>query len=221
MGIRDIDFVEGECYHIFNRGTDKRTITEDKFDSDRFVLSLQKFNVIDPIGSIYESSFHKHEDNEAEHQNRLVDMIAFCLNPNHFHLLVTQLTEAGVSKFLHRVQTGYSKYYNTKHKRKGTLFQGKFGASLITLNDNLLHVSAYVNLNNKVHQLGSKASKLVRSSYSYFIEPAKKPNWICNDVVMEQFKNSGEYKLFAEDSLELMLQSKTEQRERKIFDEFA
>ncbi len=218
MGTRKFEFTEGEYYHIFNRGNDGRYVTMGHSDSDRFLLSLHKFNTLKPIGSIYENSFE--QKNMSKKDKALVDMVAYCLNPNHFHLLIKQVSKKGVSKFLQRILTGYTKYFNTKHKRKGALFQDKFGATHIDDDDYLLHTSAYINLNNRVHQLGSKASKLVRSSWGAYVNPDVKPKWLRNDGIVSQFRNSSEYIKFAEESLELMLDHKLEMKELQLFDDF-
>jgi putative transposase len=218
MGSRSIDFTDDEYYHIFNRGTERRDITLDPLDSGRFILSLEKFNHVQPIGSIYETSFAKDSNTNTDSPERLVEIIAFCLNPNHFHLLLRQVSENGIIKFLHRLCTGYSKYFNARYKRKGVLFQGKFGAAHITDNEYLLHASAYVNLNDRVHQLGRSSSKLVRSSWSYYLDPSSAPTWMDSAVILEQFTNSQEYEKFAIDALELMLEHKMDMRELDLTD---
>lgn len=218
MSERKIEFVEDEYYHIFNRGADGRAITVEENDSERFLLSLQKFNTLKPIGSIHENSFEQMEKQKKE--KVLVEVVAYCLNPNHFHLLLKQVSRKGITKFIHRLFTGYSRYFNLKHKRKGALFQNKFGATHIEDDDYLLHASAYINLNDRVHQLGGNASKLVRSSWRAYVEPRRKEDWLKNDIIIDQFKNPAEYKDFAEDSLGLMRDHKLETQELKFFDEF-
>jgi len=216
MSSRNIELVEDEYYHVYNRGTDKRNIVTEDYDYDRFLTSLEKFNSVKPIGSIYENSFIKDEDKDKI--KPLVEIVAYCLNPNHFHLILKQKAKKGIEKFLHRQCTGYSKYFNHRYKRKGTLFQGKFSARHIEDNDYLLHASAYVNLNDRVHQLGRSASKLPRSSLEYYKSPELKPDWLHPEIVLDQFKSSKEYCDFAEDSLGLMLENKLETKELNIFD---
>ncbi|MBI5138868.1 MAG: transposase [Candidatus Vogelbacteria bacterium] len=210
--MRNLDFVEGEYYHIYNRGTDKRSIVEDAYDSNRFVQCLKELNVKDPIGSMFENSF-RNKDTSSE---PLVDIVCYCLNPNHYHLLLSPHVENGIEKFMHRLGTAHTKYYNNRHKRNGVLFQGKFKAVYVADNDYLLHVSSYVNINDRVHQLGSSASKLVRSSWDEYV--LNKTGFCVKDVVLGQFKNPNEYKKFAEDSLSSMLDSKKEQRELDNFE---
>jgi REP element-mobilizing transposase RayT len=217
--MRKVPLIIGEYFHIFNRGVDKRPIVHDDEDSGRFMQSLLEFNTIEPIGSIYENSFIRRE---MPPKNPLVSFVAYCLNPNHYHFILTSKVENGIQQFMQRFGTGYSLYFNNKYKRCGPLFQGKFKSSHINSNEYLLHVSAYVNLNNRVHQLGSRTSKLVRSSFDeYLSTPSpisiplpKDEEKICDKkIILEQFRSSKEYVEFALSSLEDMVRKKADDEE--------
>ena len=210
MNLRD--FENGQYYHVYNRGTDGRKIFDEKFDVDRFLLSMKLFNTKDSPGSVYEQSFNQDQPYRAE----LVEFIAYCLNPNHFHFLVQQKRANGISLFMQRLG-GYVTYYNLRHKRKGGLFQGKFKAKLIDDNDYLLHLSAYINLNARVHQLGAPSAKLSQSSLKEYSDVTfPKNRKLCRtDIILDQFSNRKEYESFCEDSLELMLSTKEEAKELK------
>ncbi|MCK5060208.1 MAG: transposase [Candidatus Pacebacteria bacterium] len=210
--MRKITFSLGEFYHIYNRGTDKRAIFKEKNDLLRFFQSMENFNTKDPVGSIYEQSFLK--EIQKKPKKPLVNFVAYCLNPNHYHFVLEPKVEQGVEKFMHRIGTGYTKYFNAKYQRTGVLFQGKFKASHIDSNEYLLHLSAYVNLNNKVHQLGSRASKLVKSSWDEYTKAGFQGESICEkDIILEQFGSRDEYSEFARDSLPQMLERKKEEKE--------
>lgn len=224
MAKRKVAFVEGEYYHIYNRGVDKRNIFLNEDDLNRFFQSMLEFNVIEPIGSIYENSFDKDKRNsqlggqasKLGGEEKLVDFVAYCLNPNHYHFLVMQVADRGIEKFMHRLSTGYTRYFNEKEKRSGALFQGKFKAVHVDSNEYLLHVSAYVNLNDSVHQLGGLASKLVksRSSWEEYTDKNKKANNFCNkDIILGQFRNTAEYKKFAMSSLDDIVSKKRDPEE--------
>ncbi len=210
MNLRE--FESGEYYHVYNRGVDGRKIFDEKYDVARFFLSMKLFNTIDSPGSVYEQSFNKNKPYKAE----LVEFIAYCLNPNHFHFLLKQKRDGGISLFMQRMG-GYVTYYNLRHKRKGALFQGVFKAKLIDDNDYLLHTSAYVNLNDRVHQLGAVSAKLVKSSWKeYFDRRLPTSERICKtDIITDQFSSVKEYENFCEESLELMLSTKEETKELK------
>ncbi|MCX6739328.1 MAG: transposase [Candidatus Parcubacteria bacterium] len=142
------------------------------------------------------------------------NIIAYCLNPNHFHLLLEQVSEKGISEFMKRLGCGYAWYFNNRNKRKGGLFRGTFRSTHVSTNVYLLHVSAYINLNDRVHQLGGETAKLVRSSWGEYIGAVKNP--LCaKDIVLGQFKNKDEYKEYAEDALPIMLDRKKTEREER------
>lgn len=210
MAKRKIAFVEGEYYHICNRGVDKRNIFSNEEDINRFFQSMIEFNVLDPIGSIYENSFNKENSRHGsqasmpeKEEKKLVDFIAYCLNPNHYHFILKQDSDRGIEKFMHRLATGYTMYFNEKEERSGALFQGKFKAVHIDSNEYLLRVSAYVNLNDRVHQLGGLASKLMGSSWGEYIDGGKKMGGICEkEIILGQFRDPAEYKKFALSSLD-------------------
>ncbi len=221
--MRNISFANGEFYHVYNRGVDKRVVFSDKSDMDRFVQSMEEFNVIEPIGSIYENSFKKNKlgnptSKLAEKEEKLVNFIAFCVNPNHYHFLLEQLVDGGVSMFMKRLGGGYTKYFNEKNKRTGVLFQGKYKATHIDSNEYLLHVSAYVNLNDRVHQLGNPTSKLVKSQSSWgeYMRESKS-NFCSKNIILEQFKNIKEYQRFAESSLENILERRVDLKEMEKY----
>lgn len=205
-------FAANEYYHIFNQGIDKRLIFQNYHDSKRFLQSMLEFNSTELTGSLFENSFQVDKNNK----NRLVDVVCYCLNPNHFHFLLRARQDDGISKFMHRLSTGYTNYFNEKYKRRGSLFQGPFKVKHINDNDYLLHVSAYVNLNNRVHSLGSLAPKSIYSSHGFYVNSKVKDPIISGDeIILSQFKNPKEYKTFAEDSLKLMLERKKEEKELK------
>lgn len=210
--MRKIKFVTEEHYHIFNRGVDKRKIINDEEDLDRFFQSMKEFNRVEPIGSIYENSLAKHQlGNHRSRASKLVSFVCYCINPNHYHFLLKPLVDDGISKFMHRLGTGYTNYFNKKHDRNGVLFQGAFKAILVDSNEYLLHLSAYINLNHKVHSLGSRASK---SSWEEYVVGAEGKKDFCEKgIILGQFKNELEYKKFAEDSLKDIKERREEMKD--------
>lgn len=213
-------FAIGEFYHVYNHGIENRDIVSDEFDSMRFLESLQMFNNEAPIGSIYEQSFNQDMPlGRRTPKSPLVKIIAFCINPNHFHLLLEQVAENGISEFMKRLGGGYTKYYNQRNKRHGHLFRGKFQSRWVNSNEYLLHLSAYINLNFCVHnlndQLGRPTSKLIRSSWDEYTGEVK--DGLCEkDIILGQFDGKKEdYKIYAEGALPIMLDRKKTEREEK------
>lgn len=207
---RKINFATGEFYHIFNRGVDKRSIFSDINDVKRFFQSMEEFNTKEPIGSIYENSFLKKDQLElGSEASKLVDFVCYCLNPNHYHFVLKQVLDNGIEKFLQRIGTGYTKYFNNRYKRTGSLFQNVFKSSHINSNEYLLHISVYVNLNNRVHKINSN---LNLSSWNEYTNKVKN-NFCKNNIILEQFNNLNEYETFAEDSLKDILKRKENEKE--------
>ncbi len=201
--MRKIRFVNGEFYHIYNRGVDKRSVFLGRTDFERFLQSMREFNSQKPIGSLFENSFRDKTKQLGNPVAKLVDIVSYCLNTNHYHLILRQRLENGISAFMHRLGTGYTQSFNIKYKRSGVLFQGKFKALHIDSNKYLLHLSAYINLNNRVHHLNDKLSQ---SSW----EEYKNGNgdMCAKEIILKQFNRSSEYKNFAENSLQDILARK-------------
>lgn len=215
MGNRKVPFVNNEFYHIYNRGVDKRDVFLDNYDLFRFLQSMEEFNSIDPIGSIYEQSFKKNNQlSGATAKEKLVEFIAFCLNKNHYHFILQQLSENGISEFMRRLGCGYTWYFNNKYDRSGSLFQGKFKSKYINTNEYLLHLSAYVNLNDKVHKLGGElggrtAKFKSLSSWDEYTKENHKKDICRKDIVLKQFKSKAYYDLFANESLKAILEKRS------------
>lgn len=168
---------------------------------------MDEFNTIHPGGGIYANTLRR----SRASSERLVDIVCYCLNPNHYHFILKQLADKGIEKFIHRLATGYTKYFNAKHKRSGVLFQGKYKAVHIETNEQLLHTSVYVNLNFKVHRSSASSVKSL-SSWSEYSERMKF-DFCQKDDVSGQFKNKKEYKEFAERTLPSILERKELLRE--------
>jgi len=147
MTIRKVDLVEGEYYHIYNRGNSKQNIFLDKEDYFRFISLLyisntsESFNLYDLSRS---SNFSVYEIDKTD---ILVHIGAFCLMPNHFHVLITQMEENGISKFMQKLSTAYSMYFNKKYKRTGCLFEGKFKSQHVDTDEYLKYLFSYIHLN--------------------------------------------------------------------------
>lgn len=192
----------GSYYHVYNRGVDKRTVFNNKQDLNRFLKSLIEFNTVKPVGSLFRLS---KLSIKQKSKKPLVELVAYCLNPNHYHLILRQLEDGGISEFMRRVNGGYTCYFNEIYGRSGALFQGRFKSKHIQNDAYLKHLSAYVNLNYKVHKL--RGSTPYQSSWNEYIGKIKSE--ICEkNIVLEQFKNINEYKRFVKESLHNILKKK-------------
>ncbi len=144
-------FVSGDYYHVYNRGVDKRKVFLDYYDFERFYESMYLFNdenFVHPGGRFVDREFLL-----AGHEilsfgrKPFVSILAFCLNDNHFHLLLQQILPDGISKFLHRLGMGYANYFNLKHGRKGRLWENSFKAKPIDFEEHLQLLPRYIHLN--------------------------------------------------------------------------
>lgn len=213
--MRNISFANGEFYHVYNRGTDKRIVFSDESDVDRFMQSMEVFNTIEPIGSILQlGNRTSKQKSEKVDEGRLVNFVAYCLNPNHYHFILEQLVDDGVSMFMKRIGGGYTKYFNEKYKRSGVLFQGRYKVIHIDSNEYLLHSSAYVNLNDRVHQPGNRTSKSIKSRSSWREYTGESKSNFCNkDIILGQYKKKDGYNNFALSSLGDILKRRAQNRD--------
>src|SRR3989344_4081717 len=161
--MRKDPLITNQYYHIYNRGVDKRDIFMNKADLDRFALSVKEFNVVEPIGSIKDLMFGK-KDSDVQRPNPLVSIVCFCFNPNHFHFILKQEVDGGISEFLKRLLGGYTKYFNLVHQRSGALFQSRFKSNLLNNDAYFLRIRPYVHLNYLIHDIPKEKVHLVLSS---------------------------------------------------------
>ena len=201
MGIRTVQFTNNEYYHVFNRGVDKRIIFNTQEQQAYFLSRLQLLNSTDSRKYITNKrSRFKNKDILGEGED-LVSIVAYCLLPNHFHLLLKQNVDNGISQFMQRLGTAYTMFFNQQENRSGGLFQGKFKAAHLSGEFALPVLSAYINLNYAHHKIDTNVN-LVRSSlYDYITDAGKAcTNGICNqDEISNIISETGglsEYKVF-------------------------
>ena len=145
MSIRKINLVNGEYYHIYNRGNSKQKIFHDNEDYFRFMSLLFACNSINNFRS---GALAKGESPyDFERKKQIVSIGSYCVMPNHFHILITQIEERGVSKFIQKLSTAYSMYYNKKYKRTGGLLEGKFKSEHAKNDRYLKYLFSYIHLN--------------------------------------------------------------------------
>ena len=144
-------FATDSLYHIYNRGVEKRKVFIDDQDRFRFIHDLFEFNDEACAQNIYYKlpSLKSYEVQPRKISKRklLVEIIAFCLMPNHFHLFLRQNADNGVIRFMQKLGTGYTMFFNQKYQRVGGLFQGRFKAVLIEKESHFLYLPHYIHLN--------------------------------------------------------------------------
>jgi len=149
--LRKDPFITGEYYHLYNRGIDKRIIFKSARDYERFSMLLYISNSQDVfrLDNLINRLHKKFEEILLLDKGKpLVSIGAWCLMPNHFHLLIRQETDGGITKFMKKLGTGYSMFFNIKYQRQGALFGGPFKSKLVGVDDNYMRqLFAYIHLN--------------------------------------------------------------------------
>ena len=135
-----------ELYHVFNRGTEKRTIFENQRDYQRFIVNMVLFNSeLEPPRNI--SRYGINPACQKIPTDPLVKIHTFTLLPNHFHLELEQTATSGIAKFMHKLEMGYSHFFNLRHSRSGNLFQGQYKMVMGDTDAYYLYLPLYIHLN--------------------------------------------------------------------------
>lgn len=145
---RRVPFSPGEYYHIYTRGVEKRKIFLNKKDYERFVALLYVMNQSDNF--VFRDFLRTKKLSDIFNEPRkspIVSVVAYCLMPNHFHLILQEYEEGGISKFMSKVLTSYSMYFNIKYKRSGSLFMHPFRSKHINNDSYYLYIYSYIHLN--------------------------------------------------------------------------
>lgn len=181
----------GSFVHIIQRGTRGAPIVRDEDDKNRFLLMLAHFNdEYQPANWFRDitnpnlSPFERPTDWPA--RKKLVRVIAFCLLTNHFHLLLEETQDGGISKFMQRLGTAMSYRYNLKYEEHGTLFQGSFRSRTIDSDTYLRYVIAYIQLKNTLDMYDGK----IRSAREF----EKAYAWACTYPYSSLGDHTGTFK---------------------------
>ena len=210
--MRILRIAPGEYYHIFNRAVSKQVIFHDFSDYARFLFLILYFQA--PVKILHigravkefveyfdQSSALTNVDEKAIIKKRTVELVCFCIMPNHFHLLIKESEEGGIATYMQRVLTASSKYYNTKYEKSGHVFQGPYRAVHIENDRQLLHVSAYIHRNTReISRWFRKEDQYPWSSYQDFIGENRWGDLLLSDIVLGQFKDKKHYHEFVKTS---------------------
>jgi REP element-mobilizing transposase RayT len=232
MSIRRQPFVVGNIYHIYNRGVDKRDIFSDKNDLYRFVESIKEFNRIEKINSLANLRKSKLSLTKTPQigakplSGELVEFVGYCINPNHFHFILREISDNGITKFMHKLQGGYTSYFNIKNSRSGSLFQGTFKSQVIVNQNYFNKLIGYVNKNYLIHNISLNKKDLVFSGdYEYEnnkfnIISKKEGNFVldffgginkfkkhCDEIVQIIREERGQKSLFEDEDLNVIIES--------------
>lgn len=196
MPIRAIPFITGQIYHIYNRGCEKRLIYDDRRTFKRFLNSAVYYQHQGP-----KPKFSKYIKSDRDlNSNLKVEIIAYCLMPNHYHFLVKQLQDGGITEMFSRLGNSYTKYFNIRYDRVGPLFQGEFKAVLIEDDEQLLHVSRYIHLNPVASYLATKPEDYEWSSYNAYTSEVAGTS--STYLILNLIGSKEKYKRFVEDQID-------------------
>ncbi|MEX1027146.1 MAG: transposase [Candidatus Paceibacterota bacterium] len=210
MATRKVPLAINEFYHVYQRGINKQPIFELDEDKTRFLLPILASQSLKRIANpsllslryIKTRSFGFTQpiaDDIAT--NRVVSLVSFCVMPNHFHIILQQLEDGGISQYMKRVLNSYAKYFNTKYDRSGHLFEKEFQAQHISSNTQLLHTSAYIHRNPR--ELKGWAGNESRYEWSSFPDYTSLNRWgplLDQATLLDQFKDSTDYVSFVNTS---------------------
>lgn len=211
MSTRILEFSLDEYYHIYNRGVDKRVIFVDEADHERFVKLLYTAN---SDTSIYLSDREGWPISKIQRGKSLVAIGAWCLMPNHFHILLKEVGENGISMFMQKLLSGYSTYFNKKYYRRGTLFESRFKAKHLDTDEYLKYQYSYIHLNpigiidsgwkKKQIEDKMKAKNFLKeykySSYKDYASEGREENAILNvEVFPEYFSTNTNFEAMIEE----------------------
>ena len=218
--LRKDPFVTGEYYHIYNRGIDKRVIFKLKRDYERFMILLYLANSQDSfrLDDLLNKQYKTFNEILVLDKGRpIVSVGTWCLMSNHFHILLKQEVDGGITKFMKKLGTGYSMFFNIKYQRQGGLFGGPFKSKLVGVDDNYLkQLFAYIHLNpleiefpnweKEINKSSSDMKKFLESyrysSYQDYIGVNRVENRILNKKAFpDYFEKENSFKDFVESYL--------------------
>jgi len=202
MPYRKVKLIDNNIYHIFTRSIYKFKIFN-FFDDYKRMLNLFRFYVYKDTPckfSAYLKLVRKEKYEIKFSGEKIVKIIAYCIMPTHIHLVLEQLENNGISRYMNLILKSYTKYFNLKHKRKGPLWESRFKSVLVESDEQLLHLTRYVHLNPVSSYLVNKPELWQYSSYLEYIKSFSAKNIT---EFYDYIELKGEkYKKFTEDNID-------------------
>lgn len=187
-----------EYYHVYNCGVEKRKIFNESNDFNHFLECIFFYQNTNPLTKFSQRHFTRRECKIENKIKYLGEIIVYCLMSNHFHLIIKQLKENGISTIMRKFSNSYSKYFNAKYSRIGPLFQGSFKVKRIMTNEQLLHLSRYIHLNPYVSKVVEDPLDYIWSSLKDYLSRSKH-SLINKTIITSQFSTPTDYKKFVLD----------------------
>ena len=208
--MRKEKIIQGEYYHVFNRGNNKQDIFKDERDWIRLLFLVLYFqspanlrNISRQVSYFAKKGTFNLSQNMIKEivDNRYINLVAFTFTPNHFHLILHELSQGGISQYMKRILGGYTKYFNAKNETSGHLFQGPFKLVHIKNDAQIIYLSAYIHCN--IREKKEWRGKECLFPYSSFKDYLGENRWgelLKADIIRNQFPDAKKYKLFVENS---------------------
>lgn len=205
------EFFGDGFYHIFNRSIEKKPIFVDSKDCTRVLVNILLFQgttvSINPLSRAVKiiaepRRFSREFERLCDmvNEDRLVELVTFSLMKTHFHLIVHELQQDGVPRYMSRIGNSFTKYHNTRYERKGPLFEGSYNARLIDSDDYLLHASVYVHKNiGEIEKWRGREWKYPWSSLQDFIEENRWGDLLKRETILDHFESLSEYKKYVQE----------------------
>ncbi len=192
-------FPDSSYYHVCNKSIANFKIFNSKLGMERFLSISDYYNSNKVINNF--AKLKKYETKLlpgllTNNSQRLVQIIAYCIMPDHYHYLLKTIGRNILSSYISVIQNSYTRYFNLKNNRKGPLWQSRFKAIMISSNEQLLHVSRYIHLNPTTANLVKKPEEWIYSSYREYIS---KKTVLKNLII--SIKSPARYQKFTEDQI--------------------
>ena len=205
MHIRKDALVIGENYHVLDRSIAGFRIFNNRKEYLRMINAIRYYQMEKPpvrLSRFLETAKNKNGLIEFTNSGpKLVDIIAYSIMPTHLHLILKQLTKHGISVFMSNILNSYTRYFNSKHERKGPLWEDYFKNVLIESDDQLLHLTRYIHLNPATAYLVNRPQDWFASSYKEYLSEATDNNKICNYAGLLEIEPKS-YRSFVESNIE-------------------
>ena len=206
MAIRKVPLAVNEIYHVFTKSISGFTVFNHLKDYERILSLLSFYNHIKPPCkfSLFLELQERIGSNIlplAESCEKLVKILVYCIMPTHIHLVLEQLHENGIAKFMNLILISYSKYFNAAHNRKGPLWEDRFQNVRVEDDSHFVHLTRYVHLNPTTADLVARPEEWRFSSYGEYLGTTDKNNSLCTFSDCLDIR-SEDYKRFVDDRIE-------------------
>ena len=203
MPLRKVPLVTNEIYHIFNRTVANEPLFTNVKEYKIFVKTIEYYSYVNtPFRFSHYLKLNNKEKqallNTLYQNKKLVEIYSYCLMPNHYHLLVKQLVDKGISNYMRFSQNSYAKYLNLKKKRNGAVFQSPFKAVRIETGEQFMHVARYIHLNPFTGFVIDSLDKLKDYEWSSYKDYLGKraSKFLVTNYLKSFYKNNNEFEQF-------------------------